>query len=93
MSKSALLPNLVNQALRQEPAGIEIVVTAPLPVEIYLISWPPTHAELTPYEFGRMTHWCLADATDILKPWLRARPIDITKLDPLADKRGQFLMF
>ena len=76
--------------------GIELVEppkVAPPPLRPILtdpVTWPP-EVPLTPQLLSQMSGLCIDDCKDVLAPSREELPPQ--ELEPLADKRGQFLLF
>jgi hypothetical protein len=86
---------------REDPAwagsrGIELVeppkVAPPPPRPILTdpVTWPP-EVPLTPQLLSQMSGLCIDDCKDVLAPPRKELPP--RELEPLADKRGQLLLF
>ena len=86
---------------REDPAwvgsrGIELVEppkVAPPPSRPILtdpVTWPP-EVSLTPQLLSQMSGLCIDDCKDVLAPPRKELPP--RELEPLADKRGQLLLF
>ena len=86
---------------REDPAwvgsrSVELVeppkVTPPPPRPILTdpVTWPP-EVPLTPQLLSQMSGMCIDDCKDVLAPPREELPPQ--ELEPLADKRGQLLLF
>jgi hypothetical protein len=54
------------------------------------VTWPP-EVPLTPQLLSQMSGMCIDDCKDVLAPPRKELPPQ--ELEPLADKRGQLLLF
>ena len=62
----------------------------PRPILTDPVPWPP-EVPLTPHLLSQMSGLCIDDCKDVLAPSREELPPQ--ELEPLADKRGQFLLF